>query len=104
LVEVIPQNQQQKSSSSWGTIKCGVPQGSILGLLLCIIHINDLPLGINNYSKPVLFADDTRVVINTDNLNDLQIGSASILDNISKWFAVNRLSMTIEKTNVTKSI
>jgi hypothetical protein len=45
--------------SEWGTVKNCVPQGSILGPLLFLLYINDLPNTINSKSKPVLFTDDT---------------------------------------------
>jgi hypothetical protein len=53
----------QKFSSKWGTVKHDVPQGSILGLLLFIIHINDLTPTINTLSELIIFADDTSVII-----------------------------------------
>ena len=64
-----------KHYSTWDKIQCGVPQGSILGPLLFLIYVNDLPL-INKDSNDhnmILYADDTSVVITAPNYIDLNI-------------------------------
>ena len=48
------------SSSKPRTITCGVPQGSILGPLLFVIYVNDLPACLE-YSTARMFADDTNI-------------------------------------------
>jgi hypothetical protein len=51
-----------KVNSRWAKITNVVPQGSILGPLLFIIYINDLPKILEEMSTPTLFADDARVL------------------------------------------
>ena len=62
-VEIKNENPVRKTFSDWGVIKYGVPQGSILGPLLFLPHINDFSKTINGNSKPILFADDTSVIV-----------------------------------------
>ena len=72
-VHISTQNPGEKSSSSWETVINGVPQDLILGALLFVIYINDLPYGVYHTPKPIIYAEDTSVLITVKNINELQI-------------------------------
>ena len=54
--------------SCWSDILAGVPQGSILGPLLFLIYINDLPDGVQCSKK--LFADDNSLFVTEHNIKE----------------------------------
>ena len=95
---VIITNSARQYYSEWEPIKYGVPQGSILGPLLFIMYINDLPQTIVISVNPVIFADDTSMIVTTSDPNKFVSNMNRNIVNINKWFKSNSLSLNIDKT------
>ena len=80
------------------TITCGVPQGSVLGPLLFLIYINDLP-NISDKLQFFLFADDTNIYYESHDLKALEKTVNEELKKLSLWLNLNRLALNVGKTN-----
>ena len=71
-------------------VTSGVPQGSVIGPLIFLIFINDLPEYLI-YNKPFLYADDLKsIVINNKVFFQLD------LDNLTKWGVENKMSFAVK--------
>ena len=86
------------SNSEFKEIKCGVPQGSILGPLLFILYINDM-CDVSKLLHIILFADDTNIFYSASNIDDVTNVVNNELKQLGLWFRANKLSLNVNKTN-----
>jgi hypothetical protein len=80
-------------------VKQGVPQGSILGPLLFLLFVNDLPLHLERSSVDI-FADDTTLSANAHfaHISSLPDILNNDLDSLNKWSAQNKMLINTKKT------
>ena len=85
--------------SEYKLINAGVPQGSVLGPILYLIYVNELP-NISNKFSTCLFADDTTLIFENFNKYDLFRECDYGVNLFYSWCCANRLSINISKTNL----
>ena len=86
-------------NSSLSNIKYSVPQGSVLGLLLFQLYINDLNKAVV-HSKVHHFADDTNFLYASHSLKNLNKTVNFDLSNLVQWLRANKISLNANKTEI----
>ena len=80
-----------KSLSNVTNLSCGVPQGSILGPLLFLLYINDMPQAVN--CELLLYADDSCLLFQHKEVKAIEKQLTEDFSSICEWFLDNKLSI-----------
>ena len=81
------------------TLTCGIPQGTILGPLLFLLYINDLPNCLSN-SQPRMYADDTHLTYADSDICSPEASLNQDLLNINNWLIADILTLNMTKTEL----
>ena len=80
-------------------ISIGVPQGSVLGPIIFLLYVNDLPQHIKN-EQCNMFADDTFIYSSGQSISEIQSKLQMAIDSVIPWYESNRLAVNTEKSSV----
>ena len=83
-VQISDEGINQTSFSACEKITDGVPHGSVLGALLFLVSVNDLPKTINDKTVPILFTNDTSIIVKSPNSNDFQTNMVTAFNCVNK--------------------
>ena len=83
--------------SDWAAVKSGVPQGSVLGPVLFVAFINDLPGAV--LSMCVIYADDTKSIVQSTTVKT-EVSYKSIFDELVDWADNWQLRFNADKCKV----
>ena len=78
-------------------MKCGVPQGSILGPLVFLVYINDQSKYLGE-CRTSLYTDNTAVYYSSSSYVDVMLALRIEADNLTQWLRVNKLTLNVAKT------
>ena len=86
----------ENNRTEYCVVKCGVPQGSILGPLLFLLYVNDLK-NASSILDPIMFADDTNLFYTHSNIQKLFSTMNEELASINQRVTSNRLFLNDKK-------
>jgi hypothetical protein len=86
---VIYNKTRHGTFSNWALIVHVIPQRFVLGPLLFLLYMNDLPQFINNKSMPILFAYDTSILFTHSKPTEFNSSTYTVLESRSAWFKKN---------------
>lgn len=85
------------TASEESSVDLGVPQGSILGPLIFLIFVNDLPRFLEDVHV-VMYADDTSIAVAARDREELEVKVKNVIERFTDWCTRNRIILNIQKT------
>lgn len=102
LVEIVHYNHKNNTienvRSDTIKVNSSIPQGSVLGCLIFLIYINDLPKCIKEHC--VCFADDVSLLTSTKNSMNVHTKLTTMLQQTTDWMHTHNLELNLAKTKI----
>jgi hypothetical protein len=84
--------------AKWSKTLHSVPQGSVLGPLLFLLYINNFSFATEESAMPILFADDTNLIVTDKSLDILDTKLNVNVKIVDNWFKCNLLAINFSKS------